>query len=105
MARAKDMLGYAQTVGRGSPVDRRWSTVGVLWSMVRHGRRLAPKDSPLTLQDVLASPEYRDLSRPKVAVGDVAPDFELDRVDGGGTIRLSELVRDAPVALVFGSYT
>ena len=99
------MLGYAQTVGRGSPVDRRWSTAGVLWSMVRHGRRLAPKDSPLTLQDVLASPEYRDLARPKVAIGDVAPDFELPRVDGGGTIHLRALLREGPVALVFGSYT
>ena len=99
------MLGYAQTVGRGSPVDRPWSTAGVLWSMVRHGRRLAPKDSPLTLQDVLASPEYRDLTRPKVAEGDVAPDFELTRIDGGGTIQLSELLRERPVALVFGSYT
>jgi hypothetical protein len=99
------MLGYAQTVGRGSPVDRRWSTAGVLWSMVRHGRRLAPRDSPLTLQDVLASPEYRDLAQPKVAEGDVAPDFELERVDGGGTIQLSALLRESPVALVFGSYT
>jgi hypothetical protein len=105
MASARDMLGYAQTVGRGSPVDRPWSTRGVLWSMVRHGRRLAPKDSPLTLQDVLASPEYRDLTRPKVAEGDVAPDFELDRVDGGGTVRLGALLREGPVALVFGSYT
>jgi hypothetical protein len=99
------MLGYAQTVGRGSPVDRPWSTAGALWSMVRHGRRLAPKDSPLTLQDVLSSPEYRDLTRPKVAVGDIAPDFELPRVDGGGTIHLSALLRENPVALVFGSYT
>jgi hypothetical protein len=99
------MFGYAKTVGSGSPVDRPWSTAGVLWSMVRHGRRLAPKDSPLTLQDVLASPEYRDLTRPKVAEGDLAPDFELERVDGGGTIRLSALLRGTPVALVFGSYT
>jgi hypothetical protein len=105
VASPKEMLGYAQTVGRGSPVDRPWSTAGVLWSMLRHGRRLAPKDSPLTLQDVLANPEYRDLTRPKVSEGDVAPDFELTRIDGGGTIQLSELLRERPVALVFGSYT
>ena len=105
VASPKDMVAYAHTVGRGSPVDRPWSTAGVLWSMLRHGRRLAPKDSPRTLQDVLADPEYRDLVRPKVSEGDIAPDFELPRIDGGGTIRLSGLLHERPVALVFGSYT
>ena len=73
--------------------------------MIRHGRGLAPKDSPRNLQDVLADPGYRDLTRPKVAEGEPAPDFELPLVDGGGTARLSELLRERPVALVFGSYT
>jgi len=73
--------------------------------MVRHGRGLAPRDSPLTLQDVLADPGYRDLARPKVAVGDLAPDFELPLVDGDGTVRLSSELAERPVALVFGSYT
>jgi hypothetical protein len=99
------MLWYARTVAGGSPADRPWSTLGAVWSMVRHGRGLAPKDSPLKLQDVLASPEYRDLTTPTVAVGDVAPDFDLPLVDGGGTARLSALLREHPVALVFGSYT
>jgi hypothetical protein len=99
------MLWYARTVAGGSPADRPWSTLGAVWSMVRHGRGLAPKDSPLTLQDVLASPEYRDLTTPTVAVDDVAPDFALPLVDGGGTARLSALLRERPVALVFGSYT
>jgi hypothetical protein len=99
------MLGYARTVAAGSPVDRRWSTPGVIWSMLRHGRGLAPKDSPLNLQDILASPEYRDLATPKVAQGDVAPDFELPLVGGDGTAHLGTLLRDQPVALVFGSYT
>jgi len=72
--------------------------------MLRHGRGLAPKDSPLNLQDILASPDYRDLSTPRVAEGNAAPDFELPLV-GGGTAHLSGLLRERPVALVFGSYT
>ncbi len=99
------MLWYARTVAGGSPADRRWSTMGAVWSMVKHGRGLAPKDSPLTLQDVLADPGYRDLGQAKVATGDVAPDFDLPLVDGGGTVHLGTLLDERPVALVFGSYT
>ena len=38
-------------------------------------------------------------------VGDPAPDFELQRVDKSGSIRLSELNQQRAVVLVFGSYT
>ncbi len=79
--------------------------MGAVWSMVKHGRGLAPKDSALTLQDVLADPGYRDLGQAKVDTGDVAPDFELPLVDGEGTARLRTLLEERPVALVFGSYT
>ena len=99
------MFGYMRTVARASPVDPRWSVPGMVLSNLRHGRGLAPKDSPLTLQDVMASPDYRDLRTPKVAEGDPAPDFELRRLDGEGTVRLSALLAKKPVALVFGSYT
>jgi hypothetical protein len=105
MSSSRDALQYMRTVSRGSPVDRRWSVPGMIVSRLRHGRGLAPKDSPLTLQDVLASKDYRDLITPKVAVGDLAPDFELRRLDGSGTAHLGSLVADRPVALVFGSYT
>lgn len=95
-----------RAVGQGSPVDRPWSIPGQVVSWVRHGSALAPKDSPLTLHDVVARDDYRDLGTPKVAVGDAAPDFELPRLgDGGVTVRLSSLVAERPVALVFGSYT
>lgn len=94
-----------RTVSRGSPVDRPWSVPGMILSRVRVGRGLAPKDSPLTLQDVMARPDYRDLMTPKVAEGDRAPDFELARLDGDGTVRLGSLLAERPVALVFGSYT
>jgi hypothetical protein len=99
------MLGYMRTVSRGSPVDRRWSVPGQILSQLRHGKTHAPKDSPLTLQDVLASEDYRDLSTPKVAEGDLAPDFELPLIGREGIARLSSLLEDKPVALVFGSYT
>jgi hypothetical protein len=74
-------------------------------SMLRHGRANAPADSPLTLQDVLASEDYRNLMTATVAVGDLAPDFELPPLGGGAAVRLSSLLAARPVALVFGSYT
>ena len=101
----RDLIGYMRTVSRGSPVDRPWSLPSMVASMLRHGRSNAPKDSPLTLQDVVASPDYRDLMTPKVAEGDRAPDFELPCLDGDGTLRLGSLLAERPVALIFGSYT
>jgi hypothetical protein len=38
-------------------------------------------------------------------VGDAAPDFTLTTVDKSGSVKLSELARQRPVVLVFGSYT
>jgi hypothetical protein len=101
----REILDYMRTVSRGSPVDPRWSVRGMLLSQLRHGRRNAPIDSPLTLQDVMASAEYRNLMTAKVAVGDVAPDFELPLIDGHGSLRLSSLAARRPVVLIFGSYT
>ena len=101
----REILRYMRVVSSGSPVDPRWSVRGMVLSQLRHGRGNAPADSPLKLQDVLASEDYRDLMTAKVAVGDVAPDFELKRVEGEGTVRLSAVVRSQPVVLVFGSYT
>lgn len=37
--------------------------------------------------------------------GDPAPDFELDRYDGSGRVRLSSFRGDRPVVLIFGSLT
>jgi hypothetical protein len=94
-----------RTVARGSPVDPPWSVPGMVVSMLRHGRGNAPNDSPLTLQDVIARDDYRELMTPKVAEGELAPDFELPRLDGDATARLSSLLAERPVALIFGSYT
>ena len=38
-------------------------------------------------------------------VGDLAPDLELERLDGSGKVRFSELHSDRPLVLLFGSYT
>ena len=103
MPRVLDRIGYMRTVVRGSPVDPRWSLPGMLLSRIREG--MAPNDSPLTLEDVMASPDYRDLMTPAVDEGDLAPDFELSRVGDEGTVRLSALCEEKSVALVFGSYT
>ena len=92
-----------RTVSRGSPVDKRWSILGMMWSQFREGN--APPDSPLTLADVMASDDYRNLMTAKVAEGDVAPDFDLQGIDGSARARLTDLVAVQPVALVFGSYT
>jgi hypothetical protein len=105
MPSPRDILGYMRTVSRGSPVDRRWSVPGMVLTQLRHGRSNAPADSPLTMQDVIASEEYRNLMTAKVGVGDPAPDFTLAQIDGEGELRLSSLVEAQPVALVFGSYT
>jgi hypothetical protein len=37
--------------------------------------------------------------------GDAAPEFDLPRQDGEGTVRLSDFRGRKPVVLVFGSYT
>ena len=63
-----------------------------------------PVDSPLTMADVLASPDYRDLMTPKLGPGDPAFEFELPNEDGE-LVRLADYDGRMPVALVFGSYT
>ena len=103
MPSPRDLVGYMRVVGRGSPVDPPWSVAGQVLQAVRKGN-VAP-GSPLTLEDVMSSPDYRDLMTAKVAEGDVAPDFELPQIDGGGTVRLGSLLEAGPVALVFGSFS
>ena len=63
-----------------------------------------PADSPLTMEDALASPVYRDLMTPKLAPGDPAYRFELPR-ESGELVRLADFTGRMPVALVFGTYT
>ena len=37
--------------------------------------------------------------------GEIAPDFEVPTLHGDGVIKLSEIAREKPVVLIFGSYT
>ena len=65
-----------------------------------------PPDSPLTMEDALASDLYVDLSTPRLAPGERAYPFELARLDRPNElVRLADFAGVRPVALVFGSYT
>jgi hypothetical protein len=68
-----------------------------------------PADSPLTIDDVMASPAHMDLSTPRLAVGDPAFPFTLPLLEGhrqtGESITLGDFSGKRPVALIFGSYT
>lgn len=72
-----------------------------------------PPDSPLTMQDVMTSALYRNLSTAKLGVGDAAAPFTLPRIDlrrgvarpTGKTVSLASFTGRKPVALIFGSYT
>lgn len=47
--------------------------------------------------------EKYDQQAPKA--GDPAPDFELSDVSGKTTVKLSDLIGERPVALIFGGFT
>ena len=49
---------------------------------------------------------FREREKHAPVVGDAAPDFELPYLgETAKTVRLSDVLRERPVALVFGSYT
>ena len=62
-------------------------------------REELPADVLTALEAILA----RDEAGP--GVGDVAPDFDLKRLNSDRRVRLSEFRGRKPVALAFGSYT
>ena len=49
--------------------------------------------------------KYDIRSEGSLQVGDIAPDLELERLDGSGKVRFSQLHSDRPLVLLFGSYT
>ena len=86
------------TLGRSRPGARSTATADAGCDLVdassraRAGRERLPAEPPGRARD----PEYRDLTRPKVAVGDIAPDFELPLVEGGGAARLTSSFASDP---------
>lgn len=48
---------------------------------------------------------WTDARSGSLRVGDSAPDFSLMKLDHSGRERLSSLVAEHPVVLIFGSYT
>ena len=74
------------------------------------GQDVQSRGAPKTREEVLNSEWHRDLSTPKVGVGDQAVDFFLptlpsDTASGPESVRLSDYAGRMPVALIFGSYT
>ena len=49
--------------------------------------------------------QYDIRSEGSLAVGDLAPDLELEAVDGSGPKKISDFYRQKPLVLIFGSYT
>ena len=47
----------------------------------------------------------RELDAGAPKAGDLAPDFELQEVQGECSVRLSDFQGQKPVALIFGSFT
>ena len=105
-----DVFRLGRAIKRGSAIDEPSSLVSVVREFASGD---TPDDSPLALKTLIGREDYRDLATPKLAVGDVAFDFELPRYDfsdgtpvaTGASVRLSEFPSVKPVALIFGSYT
>jgi hypothetical protein len=74
---------------------------------------ITPTDSPLRLEDVMASPTIERIRTPCLGIGDVAYDFSFPELDVSGgaarptgrTFRLAAHAGLRPVSLIFGSYT
>jgi hypothetical protein len=104
-----NVLRMARAMTHGSAIDAPKSLLGVIREMPTD----TPRDSPLTMKQLLRRDDYRELMTPKVAPGEPAFDFELPCHDfssgvgitTGTTMRLSAFRGVEPVALIFGSYT
>ena len=70
----------------------------------RFGRIMARMPMPLFMI-VPFKPLWSIARGGDLSVGDAAPDFDLQGVDGSARVRLSSFRGKQPVALVFGSYT
>ncbi|MDP7035444.1 MAG: redoxin domain-containing protein [Planctomycetota bacterium] len=68
-----------------------------------------PKSDPYSGKTVRSPADGNRLIRKRQGnvpkVGEQAPEFDLNRADGSGSVRLSDYRNKQPVVLVFGSYT
>lgn len=97
----------------------KWLALGVVAAYlafvgVSYAAMLEPPDEfaqymnavPGPLQRIIPFPPLWKLARAgRLSPGDQAPDFHLETTGRDGKVRLSELWRERPVALIFGSYT
>lgn len=56
-------------------------------------------------RNIIKIGKYDIRSEGLLQVGDLAPDLELERLDGSGRVKFSQLHSDRPLVLLFGSYT
>lgn len=66
---------------------------------------VAAKLPPPLMMALPFPPMWKSARAGKLAPGDTAPDFELEKADRSGKVRLSSFRGSRPVVLVFGSYT
>jgi len=79
------------------------------WTMQRppeqFGRTMAHMPAPAVFLLAPFESLWSEARAGNLRVGDAAPDFELEKIDKSGRIRLSDLTSRQPVVLIFGSYT
>jgi hypothetical protein len=79
------------------------------WTMHRppeqFGRTMAHMPAPAIFLLAPFESLWTEARAGTLRVGDAAPDFELEKLDKSGRIRLAELSSRQPVVLIFGSYT
>jgi len=69
------------------------------------GRTMANMPGPVVFLLAPFETLWTEARAGTLEVGDAAPNFELEKLDKSGLIRLSELTSRQPVVLIFGSYT
>jgi hypothetical protein len=84
--------------------------IAFLWWTMRRppeqfGRTMARMPAPAVFLFAPFETLWTAARAGSLGVGDVAPDFELEKLDKSGQVRLSELTLRQPVVLIFGSYT
>lgn len=67
---------------------------------IQHINNMQPEERPKDWEKTLAL-----MARRAPGVGEVAPDFTLDLLDGSTAVTRSAFQENRPLVLIFGSYT